>query len=306
MFAGGRVFIVTKTSPDTPAYNIYIDNIYCYCKGMSDLNYFDSNSAAGGVIEKGLANGVTAFTAVNAINPTTNGALIGTDFELGTTMADNNFIAENIGWTQDTNQVAEVATSGRLSSSGSLSMTIPNGTNTDGTSNGGRVRARPIAINGKQDDGTAIQVNGSDAPDLSGTSYYGVSFWMSSDAADVRETPTVKLGLWERRPTLNQVFNGIFVGPSAIPVLADGWHQFTVTGPYPELVEGTPAMSGTILTIDYKTRFRNFPSSTTEYGPYVEENSPGAIGDATVYIDDIVLHKVKKQEVQYYDHSLFD
>jgi hypothetical protein len=29
--------------PDTPAFNAFIDNVYIYCKGMSDLNYADVN-----------------------------------------------------------------------------------------------------------------------------------------------------------------------------------------------------------------------------------------------------------------------
>jgi len=292
----------------TPAFNVYIDNVYFYCKGMSDMNYFDSNGEPGGLAEDGLANGVTAFTAYNPINPGTNGAIIDGSFETGTTLASNNWVfdanvrpgAVNVPSPSGT---AGLATTGRLSSSGSAYAQIPSGTpRTAGQNDGLRFRDRGIAVNGLDSTGAGI----AGAPDLSGEGYYGVSFWIASDATNLAANPEAKVTLLETRPTLNQIGGFVTVGPSCIPTSADGWYQYAYVGAFPDMVSGKDAMQRGQVIVDVMARYSRSVLADASFPPeYQGNNRPGYNANARIYFDDIRVHKVN-DSTAYWNASLFD
>jgi hypothetical protein len=301
---GMRVAITLLVSANTPAFNVYIDNVYIYCKGLSDLNYFDSNgddANSTGVIEKGLAHGVTAFTAYNAQNPGTNGTLISTDFEGVADLGDANWVADSsLGFfSNPSTPDAGIETQGRGGSGGSLRMALAGTSSNAGEIYGVRVRTRAIGIAGTDTQGAAIAAG---LPDISGEGHYGVSFWVSTNSASIANNPQVKFSLQERRPTLNQVINSLLIRPSALPTVNDGWHQFSMTGPYPQELSG-PAMTQALLVID-QWSLNDFRSAT-EQGSFSGTNRPGYNSNGTVFIDDINVHRVRDNSA-YFDYSIFD
>jgi hypothetical protein len=303
-------FFQFLVEPNTPAFNVYIDNCYIYNKGMSDLNYADVNeSSSTGLIEKGLANGVTAFTAYNAISPGTNGKYTGNNFDLGADLDANNWIETTqrgqVNVTTPSGEFA-IASPGRLQTAGCLRATVVNGTPTGSNEvDGKRARTRPIAIRGK--DSTDVDIlddAGNPVPNLAGEGYYGLSFWIGSNGASCANNPQVKVSLTEQKPAVNQVASSTVLGPANIPAQPDGWYQYSFVGPYPELMGGQNPMQQVNVVIDLVTK-QVWQGGSKGAGDYVGTNAPGYSGDADVYIDDIVVHRVRDTQ-EYWNASLFE
>jgi hypothetical protein len=302
-------FFQFLVNPDTPAFNVYIDNIYIYSKGMSVLNYADVNeSSSTGLIEKGLANGVTAFTAYNALNPATNGKYTGNNFDLGVDLASNNWVEQALGGVSVPTPSGQFAISspGRLMTDGCLRGTVVNGTPT-GTllTDGSRARTRPMGIRGK--DSTDLDIlddAGNPVPDLAGEGYYGVSFWISSNADSCVNNPQIKVSLTEQRPATNQLASSTVLGPSNVPAQDDGWYQYSFVGAYPKLRGGSRPMQQANVIVDVSTK-SGWKGATRGADAYVDTNAPGYLGDADVFVDDIVVHRVRDTE-EYWNASLFE
>lgn len=296
--------------PNTPAFNVFIDNVYIYCKGMSDLNYADANESSTGLIEKGLADGITAFTAYNAIQPGTYGELIDNAFDSGVDLASNNWLLDSglpgiINVSTPSGAFA-IASPGRLQTSGCLQARVTNGSPT-GTAlaDGARARTRAIGVRGQDSGGTAILDDaGNPVPNLAGEGYYGVSFWIGSNAASCANNPQIKVYLMEQRPATNQIQAFNLIGPSNIPAQADGWYQYSFVGAYPELKGGDRAMQQALVVVDVaaKSAWKN-PSWGA--GAYTGTNAPGYSGNASVYIDDVAVHRVRDTQ-EYWNASLFE
>ena len=308
-FDGMLNFFRVFAQPNTTAFNVYVDNIYIYPKGMSDLNYADVNETGStGLIEKGLANGNTAVWATyNAVNPATNGKFVDNTFESGSTLADNNWLVSGQpGFVNMTPSAAfAVATSGRLNTSGSLQCSIGSGTPTGaGEADGGRAKTRPIAVRGQERDGTPILDDaGNPVPNLAGEGYYGVSFWITSGGASCVNNPQIKVYLFEQKPATNQVISFTLLGPPNVPASPDGWYQYSFVGAYPRLRTGERPMQQANVVVDVgaKELWRGAAGA----GDYTGTNAPGYLGDANVYIDDIVVHRVRNTE-EYWNASLFE
>ena len=307
---GFLLFFRASAKANTPAFNVYIDNVYTYCKGMSDLNYADvndSDDAPIGLIEEGLANGVTAFATYNAINPAVNGDMVDNTFESGASLALNNWRETgspgyvNVG--TPTGQ-AGIASFGRLNTGGSLELYLTGGTPASSSDGDGiRVATRPIGIRGQTSGDVAIlDANGDPIPDLAGEGYYGVSFWMTSNAASCVSNPQVKVYLNEQKPSPNQLTSFSLLGPSNVPAQPDGWYQYSFVGAYPRLGGDRPMLQA-IVVIDVGARggFANRPGG----GDYVGTSVPGYNATSHVYIDDLVVHRVRDTN-EYWNASLFE
>jgi hypothetical protein len=301
---GFLVNIVVAVRPGTPQFRLFIDNVYIYCKGMSDINVNDVNGEAGGLVENGLANGVTAIPAVyNRVDPEVN-PLIDMAFESGSDLADNNWV--NTGkpgnvltawYTGD--HTVEIEPTGRLQSSGSMAVQLAHAT--DPTRNNGvRFRTKGIALNGRKDDATII----AGAPDYTGESYWGLTFWLASAAADITQNPELKVVLQEIRPALNQLFNTVTLGPAAIPTVDQGWVQYSIVGAYPELGLGK-AMQAALVECNV-VNIGGRQSFITP-APYdgTTNGKPGSVGTARIFVDDFVIHKVRDLDT-FWNASLFE
>lgn len=299
---GFLAYFRVQAAPNTPAFNVYIDNIYIYCKGMSDLNFTDSNEDPGGLVEVGLANGVTAFTAYNAVNPAVNGPIVDFGFEQATIAANNWIVGDRPGivTVATPSGVSTLSTFGRLGSSGSMRTQVTNGTPSDaGATDGTRYRTRGIAVNGIGD--TPLPAG---TPDMSGEGYYGISFWVASDAATVTTNPGVRVALQEIRPTLNQFSGSIGLGPSVIPVSGQGWYQYAFLKVFPNKVAGQRAMQRALVSVDVTARqYRRTLAGT--FGSYSGTNMPGYNSNSPIYVDDLVIHRVRDDSA-YFNYSLFE
>jgi hypothetical protein len=303
---GFYVNIRVQANAGCPRFRMFIDNVYVYNKGMSDINVSDVNGEVGGLVEKGLANGVTALPElVNRVNPEVD-LLIDPSFESGSTLTDNGWVDGGkpgyvkAAWYAGTSTVS-VEPSGRLQSSGSVAAQVGRvvpSTESDGI----RFRTKGIALNGAKDDGTPI----AGAVDYSGESYWGLTFWVTSGAADITQNPEVKVVLQEIRPVLNQMINGITVGPSAIPAgnTANEWYQYSLVGAYPDLGLGR-AMQAALVEVSVVS-VGNRQGFVTP-APYdgTTKGKPGSVGTARVYLDDFVIHKVRDLDT-YWNASLFE
>ena len=307
-----RVFV----DPDTPDFDVFIDNVYIYNKGMSDLNYADVNEAVTdpdltGLVEKGLADGVTAFTAYNAQNVSVNGIYTGNDFELGTDLGSNNWRITgmpglvNVGTPSG---AFAVASPGRLQSDGCLQASVTNGTSTvSGEQDGGRAASRPVAIRGKDTTGADILDDAGDpVPNLAGEGYYGISFWLGSNGASCVNNPQIKVYLVEQKPAVNQIQSFTLLGPSNVPASPDGWYQYGFVGAYPKLTDGGQPMQQANIIVDVATK-QGWQGAGKGAGDYsgATSTSPGFLGDADVYVDDIVVHRVRDTQ-EYWNASLFE
>jgi hypothetical protein len=301
---GFFVNIRVVVKPSTPAFKVFADNIYVYNKGMSDLNYTDVNDESGGLVEEGLANGITAFQKTyDRIN---NGSLIDMALESGSTLDDNGWrivgtgrpgVVRDTDFTGNgTAAISSVRT--RLLSAGAIAAQIPGGVISSTQNDGIRFGTRQISINGL--DNTDTQIVG--APNKSGEGIYGVSFWVASDAADITENPELRVALQEVRPTLNQSIYTVIVGPSALPVGSGDWTQYSLIGAFPSL-SSPSAMTAALLVCDVITLGNRLNLVTP--APY-DVNKPGSDGTATIYVDDFVFHKVDDMGGQYWNYSLFD
>ncbi len=305
---GVLTFVRLFVENGAPAFNAYIDNIYHYRKGMSDLNYADVNeSSANGLIEQGLANGVTAMTAYNAISPTTNGNIVDGAFETATDLGGNNWrVLGAPGLVNVTTPTGawSIANFGRLNTSGSLKGQVTGGTPATSTDNdGGRASTRPIGIRGQDSTDVAIlDAGGNPVPNLAGEGYYGVSFWITSDAASCARNPQVKMAFQEQRPATNQAGAMMILGPSNVPAQPDGWYQYSAVGAFPQLT-AYPAMQQALITFDIvaKGNRPGYPGA----GDYTGTNVPGYDADAGIYIDDVQLHRVRDTQ-EYWNASLFE
>lgn len=306
MQSGFLLNIRVQANPGCPRFRMFVDNVYVYNKGMSDLNVNDVNGEAGGLVEKGLAYGVTALPeVVNRIDPEVT-RLIDMAFESGSTLTDNGWV--NVGkpgyvraaWYSGTSTVA-IEPTGRLQSSGSLSAQVGRvvpSTESDGI----EFRTKGIALNGAKNDGTPI----ANAVDYSGESYYGLTFWVTSGAADITQNPEVKVMLQEIRPVLNQVINSIIVGPSALPAsnTANEWYQYSLVGAFPDLGLGR-AMQGALVGVSVVALGNRQGFQTPAPYDGVIKGKPGSVGTARVYLDDFVIHKVRDLDT-YWNASLFE
>jgi hypothetical protein len=302
-------FFQFLVDPDTPAFNVFIDNCYIYNKGVSDLNYADVNeTASSGLIEKGLADGITAFTAYNALSPLVNGKLTGNNFDLGADLASNNWMDQVLGGVNvptPSGQFA-IASPGRLMTDGCLQAIVTAGTPT-GTllTDGRRARTRPIAIRGQDSlDADILDDAGNPVPNLAGEGYYGVSFWIASNGNSCVNTPQIKVSLTEQKPAVNQLASSTTLGPSNVPARDDGWYQYSFVGAYAELTGGGRPMQQANVVVDVSTK-SGWKSSTRGADAYVLSNAPGYLGNAAVYIDDIVVHRVRDTQ-EYWNASLFE
>ena len=307
---GFLTVIRSLVSPGTPAFNVYLDNLYIYCKGMSEINVTDANDfeGSGGLVEVGLANGITAIPVL--YNQQNGDVIEDMGFDNGSTIQDNNWRLIGTGkpgtvkaadWTGADGKY-DIAAGGRQQTAGSLKLQVPGGLIDSDSNDGIRVASRPLSINGLLSSGAQIP----DAQNRGGASYYGVSFWLRSDAGTVTDNPELRLFLQEIRPSLNQVFTMLTLGPTCLPVDGDDWVQYSLVGAFPELGLG-PAMGAALLQIDFLTMgyrinniWANFPA------PYnTVTTAPGADGSAPIYIDDMVVHKVD-DIANYWNYSLFD
>jgi hypothetical protein len=301
---GFLVNIVVIVKPGTPQFRLFLDNVYVYCKGMSDLNVSDVNGEAGGLVEKGLANGVTAIPAVyNRVDPEVS-PIIDMSFESGPTLADNVWVnTGKPGYVQTAwytnNHTVEIEPTGRLQSSGSLAVQLGSPI-TAGQNNGIRFRTKGIALNGRKDDATII----AGAPDYTGESYWGLTFWIASAAADITQNPEMKLTFQEIRPSLNQVFSSVTLGPTAIPTVDQGWVQYSVVGAYPDLGLGK-AMQAAILECNVTTSGGRLGFVTPAPYDGTTKGKPGSVGTAKIFLDDFVIHKVRDLDT-YWNASLFE
>jgi hypothetical protein len=266
---------------------------------------FDANGAAGGLPEIGLANGVTDIgKIVNGQNPTTNGDTIDGQFESGTDIASNNF-AKNIpglcnlcGTLVDGTDITwGISAFGLNNSNGSLYVSFPTSTSSRTGNYATSIRTLAISMDGLDTSDAPI----ADAPDNRGEGYYGATFWVYSDAASIADNIRVKATLQERRPTLNQVINGCLIGPSAVPVAGQGWYQYSLVGAFPDAGIGKAAKQF-LFNIQYSANATFVGSGTV--APYTGTNSPGAVGDAQVNVDNIVIHKVSNNKA-FWNASLF-
>jgi hypothetical protein len=300
-FVGVDMFV----DPTTPQFNVYCDNFYVYNKGMSDLNITDVNDASGGLVEEGLANGVTAIDTFNHINPSTNGTMLDTGFESGSTLDDNNWLGPSkpaVANVAVTTATASIAGFSRLPSpagAACLSGQIVSGLPAGGENDGCRVNARQIAVAGVDNSDVAI----TGAVDNSGEGIYGVSFWVASNASHVKDNASVKVDLFERKPTINQMASSILVGPSLIPLDLE-WVQYSFIGPFGDLGSDR-AMKTALLNIEFLAHaFRaGMTSLPGEFG--TAGTIPGEEADETIYVDDLNLHRVSDND-QYWNSSLFD
>jgi hypothetical protein len=305
MMPNGFLMNFTVTvKPGCPQFRMFIDNVYIYSKGMSDLNVSDVNGEAGGLVEKGLANGVTAIPAVyNRVDPEVN-PLIDMSFESGPTLADNTWVDTGkpgnvlTAWYTADHTVA-IEPTGRLQSAGSMAVQLAHVT--DPTRNNGvRFRTKGIALNGRKDDATII----AGAPDYTGESYWGLTFWIASAAADITQNPEIKVSFMEIRPALNQSFNAMTLGPTGIPTVDQGWVQYSLVGAYSELGLGN-AMQAAILECSV-VNVGGRQSFVTP-APYdgTTKGKPGSVGTAKIFLDDFVIHKVRDLDA-YWNASLFE
>jgi len=305
MMPNGFLFNITVTvKPGCPAFRMFIDNVYIYCKGMSDLNASDVNGEAGGLVEKGLANGVTALPAVyNRVDPEVN-PLIDMSFESGPTLADNTWVntgkpgnVTNAWYTGD--HTVEIEPTGRLQSSGSMAVQLAHATD-PALNNGVRFRTKGIALNGRKDDLTVI----AGAPDYTGESYWGLTFWIASAAVDITQNPEIKVSLAEIRPALNQSFNAMTLGPTGIPTVDQGWVQYCMVGAYSELGLGK-AMQAAILECSVVNVGGRQGFVTPAPYDGTTKGKPGSVGTAKIFVDDFVVHKVRDLDT-YWNASLFE
>jgi hypothetical protein len=308
-FDGFLLFFRASAKANTPAFNVYVDNVYTYCKGMSDLNFADVNDADDapiGLIEKGLANGVTAFATYNAISPAVNGAMVDNTFESGSDLTANNWRTSGTpGYVNVTSTgQAGIASFGRLNTGGSLELYLTGGTPAVASNGDGiRVATRPIAVRGQDStDVVLLDANGDPIDDLAGEGYYGVSFWMTSNAASCVNNPQIKVYLNEQKPAPNQLTSFALLGPSNVPAQPDGWYQYSFVGAYPQLGPIRPMLQA-LVVVDVGARggFRNRPGG----GDYTGTNVPGYNATAHVYIDDIAVHRVRDTN-EYWNASLFE
>jgi hypothetical protein len=302
--SGFMVGVDMYADPATPQFNVYYDNFYVYSKGMADLNITDVNGASGGLVEEGLANGITAFQAYNHINPSVNGNMVDLGFESGSTLAANNWLdptkpaVANVAVSTATASVAGFSRLPSPAGSACLSAEITGGLPAGGENDAVRVMARQIAVAGVDNSDAAI----AGAPDMSSEGYFGLSFWVASNASHVSENSSVKIDLLERKPTNNQIASGILVGPSVLPLDLD-WQQYSFVGPYPDRGAGN-AMKTAILNLEVIAHA--FRANLTLPGEFnLAANKPGADASETIYIDDLVLHRVSNND-QYWNSSLFD
>lgn len=311
---GFIIDLTIRAKQGTPAFKVWIDNFYVYCKGMSDLNAFDANEAADvagsdltqpGLLEKGLAYGVTALPAIYDVN----GELIDGSFESGDTLAANYWQYASggkpgIANAYTGNGTAYIdTTAGRFSTAKQSNALVAQLPGMPASGNDGiRVGTRPIALWGKDNSGVPF----AGVPDNSGPGYYGVSFWVASDAASVIENPQATVFIQETAPTINQVIYDFIIGPTVIPTRDDDWTQYSFVGAFPNLVQFKAAMKKALVLVDV-TALQNRKTLATAFpAPYnTATTAPGADADAKIYLDDFVVHKVRDL-AEYWDYSLFD
>jgi hypothetical protein len=327
MGLGMRLDIRFTTFGSVPAdYSWYVDNIYVYCKGVSDLNFFDANDADGSsestgtseLPENGLAPAVTAFTMYNPQNPGSNGTTVDggfNDTSTGLATANNwvnpdsgaGLIVQNTAGVPNTdfNVVHEVIASLGRHGSGAFhaQLTDAAGRSADvlnPENHGFRVRTRGVAVDGLDTTGAAI----SGAPDISGEGLFGVSFWVKSSAVSIVDLPQVKVALTDLRPTQNQMIMSTLLDPSALPTVDQGWHQYYLIASYPKI---TSLKGGNRMTVSMEPLAMTAKKTSIDvaFGAYSGNNRPGFDGDASIYLDDVQVHRLGNND-EYYNHSLFD
>jgi hypothetical protein len=321
----------TFANQGCPAYNVYVDNVYLYEKCASDLNFFDANSDANnqGLAEDGVAYGATMLESLYFTPPGQGSSPMAMGFDAGTTLASNgwrnyftdvsgSFAGLNLPAGTDPSLTMSIGTAGRLNSAGCLQLRIANGTpnqptNTQGNSvgvDGGRVFSYGIDLSGKVDGGTQINdPSGQPLPDLSGASYYGLSFWVRSDAPDFRTNPHLKAYLQETRPGNQQQLATVLVGPAGMPRAGDGWIQYYCVGAFADWsAAGRKTMERVQIMFeplaDAKRRDLNYQSVAGTVMTKANQATPGYNANSNFYIDDVAVHKVDNNDV-YFNVSLF-
>ena len=279
------------------SFNVYVDNYYVYCKGASDLNITDANDAegAGGLVEEGLANGMTAAPAFYSDLAADSGAMIDGGFESGSTLAANYWIEGPVpGLINGDTGLVGIETVGRVSNqSFYCELDIAATRWTRGEKDGNQVRSVIAAGSSTR---AGVPTGGKD---LTGPGVYGISFWVSSDAADVRENPRLQIGLSERQPTRSKI-GKVLINPTTIPTANDGWNQYSLVANFGDQGAGGTEQLGLAL-FNSAISFPSVPS----FGPYTGNDRPGYDADARVLIEDVVLHKVDTNSA-YFNYSLFD
>jgi hypothetical protein len=277
---------------------------------MSDLNYTDANEDEGGagLLEKGLANGITALPTFNAINPPVNGALVDLGFDSGSTLDANNWRSTNnfpFVTAPSTSATCAIAVNqGRLllpGTSNSLLFEFPDGVPSDTDNDGYRAFSRGIGLSAIDNQDNPI----SGAPNLSGESYYGISAWIASDGVELKDNQQIKVLLSEIVPTRNQLNVGFLAGPSCVPLNSE-WIQYSVVGPFPEMLSGQPAMQRAQVTLQAAAAGARRALGDSSWGNLnTTGNQPGYEADAKLYVDDVVIHRVR-DDIEYWNYSLFD